>query len=1033
MNSIARFSFRRKRVLSLAFCCALCVLCCLKHSYVRGEEVKRILLLCSYHKGDPWGDRIVQGVYSVFKERGVEIHVEYLDTIRHNEEECLAHFRSLLKAKFDHLPFHLIISTDDSALDFVLEHREDFSPNIPIVFCGVNDFQYKRIAGHRNITGVNEAMDLEGTIRIALKLHPEAQNLIAVVGDYQPQLRKILERFRRVAPSFSNRIKIQEIMNLDMAKAPSVLQAVSPDSIILYLAGPTMSGEKEDMRRSHFQFISEHSAAPVYCLWEFALGTGVVGGKMVSGFHQGEAAAQIARRILQGEPVSSIPVLLNSPNIPMFDWNALNRFGIREKDLPSGSQVLFRPFSVYDHYRIWFWIIPSFIVIESWLLFTLLISRRRRAEATRALIEGEEKYKDLFEEAPVGYMEYDTEGLITRVNRRELEMFGYTEEEMVSKPVWYFDREKEEAEKLTKAKLVGDGEPSKNLKRTYKRKDGTTIPILIEDVVLRDRTNHIVGIRSIIQDITDLERAEEGQKKLQAQLSNAVEMLHLGPWEYDVENDLFTFNDHFYKVFRTTVEQIGGYTMSSSEYAQRLLHPDDRGLVAEETRKALETKDPNYNRQLEHRILYPDGIVGYISVRIFIIKDTSGQTIRTYGVNQNITERKEVENRLRESEEKLARSKKMESLGLLAGGVAHDLNNVLAGIVSYPELLLLDLPEGSKLKKPIEMIQDSGDRAVALVQDLLTVARGVASTKETINLNDIINEYLISPEFGRLKQFHPSIKVKTDLDKDLLNMSGSPVHIRKVIMNLVSNASEAVEGSGNVTISTMNRYLDRPVSGYEDVSKGEYVIFTVSDDGSGILPDDLERIFEPFFSKKVMGRSGTGLGLAVVWNIVQDHGGYIDVSSNKNGTTFELYFPISRDELTEKDPSISMEDYRGQGEMILIVDDVESQREITRRMLDALGYRSYAVSSGEEAVEYLKEHRVDLILLDMIMAPGINGRETYERIIKIHPNQKAIIVSGLAETDEVKKTQRLGAGKYVKKPLRLQEIGLAIKEELVKP
>jgi signal transduction histidine kinase/ActR/RegA family two-component response regulator len=473
--------------------------------------------------------------------------------------------------------------------------------------------------------------------------------------------------------------------------------------------------------------------------------------------------------------------------------------------------------------------------------------------------------------------------------------------------------------------------------------------------------------------------------------------------------------------------------MSSAEYAQRFLHPDDRGLVEEETRKALETADPNYNQQLEHRIIYPDGSVGYITVRIFIVKGASGQTIKTYGVNQNITERKEVEKKLRESEEKLARSKKMESLGLLAGGVAHDLNNVLAGIVSYPELLLLDLPEDSELRKPIQMIQDSGERAVALVQDLLTMARGVASARETINLNVIIAEYLISPEFERLRQFHPNIEVKRDLDMDLLNISGSPVHIRKVIMNLVSNASEAIEGSGKVTISTMNRYVDRLISGYEDVEKGEYVVLTVSDDGSGISIEDLERIFEPFFSKKVMGRSGTGLGLAVVWNIVQDHGGYIDVSSGEDGTTFELYFPITRDRLTAKGLSISMEYYRGKGEMILIVDDVESQREITRNMLDALGYRSYAVSSGEEAVEYLKDHRVDLILLDMIMNPGINGRETYERIIKIHPRQKAVIVSGLAETDEVKKTQRLGAGKYVKKPLRLQEIGLAIKEELEKP
>jgi signal transduction histidine kinase/CheY-like chemotaxis protein len=394
--------------------------------------------------------------------------------------------------------------------------------------------------------------------------------------------------------------------------------------------------------------------------------------------------------------------------------------------------------------------------------------------------------------------------------------------------------------------------------------------------------------------------------------------------------------------------------------------------------------------------------------------------------------RKQAEEALRESEEKLARSKKMESLGLLAGGVAHDLNNVLSGIVSYPELLLMDLPQNSKLRGPIETIQESGHRAVAIVQDLLTVARGVAITTEPLNLNELISDYLNSPEFKKLEQFHPTVTFKTDLDAELLNISGFHVHIRKVVMNLMSNASEAVEGGGHVTISTANRYIDKPLREYDDVKIGEYVVLSVSDDGSGISSDDLERIFEPFYTKKVMGRSGTGLGLAVVWNTVQDHKGYIDVTSDENGTIFQLYFPIIRAEISDKALSLPIKDYKGNGEIILVVDDVESQREISCMILDKLGYKTKAVCSGEEAIEYLKENTVDLLLLDMIMDPGINGRETYERIIEIHPKQKAIIVSGFAETEDVKEAQKLGTGKYIKKPLTLERIGMAVKEELKK-
>jgi len=207
---------------------------------------------------------------------------------------------------------------------------------------------------------------------------------------------------------------------------------------------------------------------------------------------------------------------------------------------------------------------------------------------------------------------------------------------------------------------------------------------------------------------------------------------------------------------------------------------------------------------------------------------------------------------------------------------------------------------------------------------------------------------------------------------------------------------------------------------------------SVADDGLGISSDDLERVFEPFYTKKVMGRSGTGLGLAVVWNVVRDHRGYIDVTSDENGTAFELYFPITRDEISGKDLSVDIKDYKGDEQTVLVVDDMESQREISCKMLDTLGYKTKAVSSGEEAVEYLKDHAVDLILLDMIMDPGINGRETYERIIKIHPNQKAVLASGFAETDDVKEAQELGAGKYIRKPFTLEKIGLAVKEELEK-
>ena len=198
------------------------------------------------------------------------------------------------------------------------------------------------------------------------------------------------------------------------------------------------------------------------------------------------------------------------------------------------------------------------------------------------------------------------------------------------------------------------------------------------------------------------------------------------------------------------------------------------------------------------------------------------------------------------------------------------------------------------------------------------------------------------------------------------------------------------------------------------------------------IAHDLNNIFEPFYTKKILGRSGTGLGLAVVWNTVQNHGGYVNVMCDENGTSFELYFPITRDEVAADEELSSWENYAGNRETVLVIDDEKLQREIACGLLIKLGYSAIAVSSGEEAIGYLKTHSVDLIVLDMIMFPGRNGRETYERIIKIHPNQKAIIASGFAETEDVKATQKLGTGKYIKKPFTSITLAIAAKEELIK-
>lgn len=402
-------------------------------------------------------------------------------------------------------------------------------------------------------------------------------------------------------------------------------------------------------------------------------------------------------------------------------------------------------------------------------------------------------------------------------------------------------------------------------------------------------------------------------------------------------------------------------------------------------------------------------------------------------IQHELHERKVTEEENLSLQEKLVRAQKMETIGLLAGGVAHDLNNILSGIVSYPDLLLKDLKKGTTLHGAMETIKKSGLKAAAVVQDLLTLARRGVINFEPVNLNLIINEYLYSPEYYQFKMNHPAVSVVSDLDKNAANILGSSAHLRTVIMNLVANAFEAQPKGGEIIISTENRYVDQLLKVYEEIPEGTYVLCRIKDIGTGIAAENLQQIFEPFYTKKVMGRSGTGLGMPVVWGIVHDHNGFIDVRSDLHrGTTFELYFPATKKALAPEDESIPMASYSGNGEKILIVDDVEEQRLIGREILQRLNYEVATVSSGEEAVEFVQSKHVDLVLLDMVMDPGIDGFETYSRIVALKPDTKAIIASGFSETDRVRETQKLGAGKYIRKPYTFEKIGLAVYQELHK-
>jgi PAS domain S-box-containing protein len=655
----------------------------------------------------------------------------------------------------------------------------------------------------------------------------------------------------------------------------------------------------------------------------------------------------------------------------------------------------------------------------------------KQKQAEEALRDSEEKYRNIFENAAEGIFQSTPEGKFLSVNPAMALMCGYSSpEEMIlsitdiASQFYVYPEERE----IFMRNLEDHGFDM-NFEHQVYRKDGSVLWISTNSRAVRDNSGKILYYEGTHEDITERKHAEEELKESRRRLSDIIEFFPDATLVVDKDEKVIAWNRAIESM--TGIKKEGMLGKGDKEYAIPF-YGDRRPILIDLALHPDREMEKKYTAvQRIGDILFGESYTPnlppgdrHLSATASVLRDSKGEIIAAIECIRDNTERKKLE-------EQLNRAEKMEGLGRLAGGVAHDLNNVLGVMVGYSELLTEKLPENSPLRKYADNILKSSVRGAAIIQDLLTLARRGVSGSEIVNINDVIFEYLRTPEFEKMKSFHPNVKIWTELDDDLLNIKGSPVHLGKTLMNLVSNAAEAITNHGEITIRTESRYLDQHIHGYDSIKDGDYVVLTVSDTGKGISSQDIGKIFEPFYTKKVMGKSGTGLGLSIVWGTVKDHDGYIDVQSGEGiGSTFTIYFPVTREEASTAKEAIPLENYMGKGESILVVDDVEAQRELAVSMLERLGYRVDAVAGGEEAIEYLKKKKVDLVVLDMILDPGIDGLETYEKVLEAVPAQKAILVSGFSESDRVKKAQEIGAGAFVRKPYVLEKIGLAVRREL---
>ncbi|MFH2055980.1 MAG: PAS domain S-box protein [bacterium] len=638
-----------------------------------------------------------------------------------------------------------------------------------------------------------------------------------------------------------------------------------------------------------------------------------------------------------------------------------------------------------------------------------------RQEYEEALRESEEKFRDLADSLPQIVFETDLEGRLTYVNELAFEKMGYTradfESGLLALDVVAPECREEAGESM---RQILAGNETGGHEYVAIRKDGTRFPIFIHSrqKLVEDKS---VGLRGIVFDITERKRAEEAIRESEAKLSNAMKIAKLGHWEYDVAENMFTFNDGFYAIFRTTAEAEGGYKMSPERYVERFLHPDDAGTVAREMSLAMETDDPKFSRQIEHRIVYADGEVGHIAVRFNVVKDSAGNTIKTYGANQDITERVQMQR-------ELAKADKLESVGLLAGGIAHDFNNILTAIMGNISLAKLEVEENSEVEHCLDEAENASARAVQLTAQLLTFAKGGAPILEATSIGEIIRETAGFSLRGS------NVKCVYELPKNLAMVNADTGQLSQVINNLLINADQAMPEGGTIKISAENVTLTS--ANTLSLDGGAYVRVIVADQGVGISPKHLGKVFDPFFTTK---QKGNGLGLASVYSIIKKHQGHIAVASEVGeGTTFTIHLPAIQSEKRVAVRGGKDELMSGSGK-VLVVDDEDSVRRLAGAILTRLGYEVEVATEGGEGIRLYQEalslgEPYAAVILDLTIPGGLGGRETIERLREIDPEVRAIVSSGYS-TDQVMADFRdYGFCGRISKPFGVQEFSKVMQE-----
>ena len=497
------------------------------------SEKKKVLILNSYHVGYKWSDDIMQAIENHFSksDMNVELYLEHIDSKRFPNRSFMPHLFSLLSAKYQATDFDLIITSDNNSIDFLLQYRARFFPTVPVIFCGFNNYDPKFIVDQSNITGVVEETDLKSTVDVALSLHPKTKTIVFIAATSRSSALN-LKQLEEIQPDLEKRIEIEIWKDLTIEESEIRSRYLSTDTLLIIIGNSKNKKGDYVSIPEQFSRLTSASSVAIYSLWDFALGSGIVGGRLVNGTDQGKKAAELAIQILAGTSVSDIPVVTDTPTSYMFDYSQLKRFGINLKNLPEGSIVIKKPYSFYETKKkiVWTTLIVFAALIALIIALFLNVLRRQRAEkelqkhhdhledlvkertvelsdTNKALLDSEKRYRSLSDAAFEGIV-ISEKGTILETNNTMAHMFGYQTTELVGMEATDLvvpDMREEVQNKI----LSGYEKPYESLGVT---KNGTRFPIEVHAKMYsyKGRQVRVTATR----DLTEQKKAEEEIKIL---------------------------------------------------------------------------------------------------------------------------------------------------------------------------------------------------------------------------------------------------------------------------------------------------------------------------------------------------------------------------------------------------------------------------------------------------------------------------------------------------------------------------------------